>query len=114
MVVRRGEIWWASLPAPRGSGPGYRRPVVVVQSDEFNKSRIHTVVVATVTSNMRLAQAPGNVALSRKESQLPKQSVVNVSQLITLDRTYLTERISRLPRAKLMELEQGLRLVLSL
>ena len=86
----------------------------MVQSDEFNKSRIHTVVVATVTSNMRLAQAPGNFALSRKESRLPKRSVVNVSQLITLDRTYLTERISKLPQAKLMELEQGLRLVLSL
>ena len=86
----------------------------MVQSDEFNKSRIHTVVVATVTSNIRLAQAPGNIALSRKESQLPRQSVVNVSQLLTLDKTYLTERISKLPQAKLMELEQGLHLVLSL
>lgn len=86
----------------------------MVQSDEFNRSRIHTVIVATITSNMRLAQAPGNLALSRKDSRLPKQSVVNVSQLITLDRTYLTERISNLPRAKVLELEQGLRLVLSL
>ena len=86
----------------------------MVQSDEFNKSRIHTVVVATITSNMRLAQAPGNMSLSRKESRLLKQSVVNASQLITLDRAYLTERISKLPQAKLMELEEGLRLVLSL
>ena len=112
--MRRGEIWWASLPAPGGSGPGYRRPVVVVQSDEFNRSRIHTVIVATITSNMRLARAPGNLALSHKESRLPKRSVVNVSQLITLERTYLTERISSLPLAKVSELEQGLRVVLSL
>jgi mRNA interferase MazF len=112
--VQRGEIWWASLPDPHGSGPGYRRPVVVVQSDDFNRSRIHTVIVASITSNMRLADAPGNVVLTRRESHLPRQSVVNVSQLITLDKSFLTERIGRLQRKSVLALEEGLRLVLSL
>jgi len=112
--MKRGEIWWASLGAPRGSGPGYRRPVVVVQSDEFNRSNIQTVVVAVVTSNMRLAQAPGNMTLSRRESRLKRKSVVNVSQLLTVDRTYLTKRISSLSESRLRDLDNGLRLVLSL
>jgi len=112
--MKRGEIWWASLAAPRGSGPGYRRPVVVVQSDEFNRSSIQTVVVAVVTSNMRLAQAPGNMTLSRRESRLKRKSVVNVSQLLTVDRTYLTKRISSLSESRLRDLDNGLRLVLSL
>jgi len=112
--VQRGEIWWANLPDPHGSGPGYRRPVVIVQSDEFNRSRIHTVIVASITSNMRLARAPGNVVITRRESRLPRQSVINVSQLITLDRSYLTERMSRLQQKRVLALEDGLRLVLSL
>ena len=112
--MHRGEIWWASLPAPRGSEPAYRRPVVVVQSDAFNRSRIRTVVVAAITSNMRLAGAPGNISLAPRESRLPKDSVVNVSQLVTLDRSFLAERVARLPARRLSELDQGLRLVLSL
>lgn len=112
--MRRGEIWWASLTAPRGSGPGYRRPVVVVQSDAFNRSQIQTVIVAVITSNMRLAGAPGNVTLSGQQSGLPRESVINVSQLITLDKRYLTEPAGSIPSKQLSELEEGLRLVLAL
>lgn len=114
MEVRRGEIWWAELPAPHGSEPGPRRPVLVVQSDAFNRSRIRTVVVATITSNPRLAQAPGNVALSRRRSGLPRDSVVNISQILTLDRAFLGERVGRLDQARLGEVEEGVRLVLGL
>lgn len=112
--MKRGEIWWASLPAPRGSGPGYRRPVVIVQFDAFNKSQLQTIIAAVITSNMRLAEAPGNVTLLRKQSRLPKDSVINVSQLITLDKRYLTERAGKLPARQLAALEDGLRLALAL
>jgi mRNA interferase MazF len=112
--VRRGEIWWARLPAPRGSEPGFRRPVVVVQSDAFNRSAIQTVLAAVITSNTRLADAPGNVRLTRGQSKLPRESVVNVSQIITLDRSYLVERVTKLPPKQLLALEEGLRLVLDL
>ena len=111
--MKRGEIWWANLPVPGGSGPGYRRPVVVVQSDAFNRSSIRTVIAAVITSNMRLARAPGNVTLTRQQSRLSKKSVVNVSQLITLDRAYLSKRIGKLPPKKLTDLDDGLRLVLT-
>jgi mRNA interferase MazF len=114
VVIQRGEVWWAELAAPRGSEPGYRRPVVVVQSDAFNRSRISTVVVAAITANLALAAAPGNVRLPRRASKLPRESVVNVSQLLTLDRGFLTERVGRLPASALGEVEAGLRLVLSL
>ncbi len=114
MEVRRGEIWWAELPAPRGSEPGYRRPVLVLQSDAFNRSRIRTVIVAAVTTNLRLAQAPGNVGLSRRRSGLPKDSVVNVSHILTLDRAFLGERVGRLTASKLSAVEEGVRLVLGL
>ena len=112
--MERGEVWWASLPAPRGSEPGFRRPVVVVQSDAFSRSAISTVVVAAITSKTRVADAPGNVRLTRRQSRLPKPSVVNVSQLITLDKAYLTERVGRLSAEKLAAVEAGLRLALSL
>ena len=112
--MKRGEIWWAELRVPRGSEPGFRRPVLVVQADSFNASRIRTVVVATITSNLRLADAPGNVRLTRRQSKLPRESVVNVSQLLTLDRDYLVERARKLPAASLASVESGLRLVLSL
>ena len=114
MVIQRGEVWWASLPDPVGSGPGYRRPVLVVQSDEFNHSRIATVIVLTITSNLRLAQAPGNVLLPRKATGLSKNSVVNVSQIVTLDKELLTERIGSLPARLVREVEDGLRMVLVL
>jgi len=113
MVLNRGEIWWASLSAPRGSEPGNQRPVVVVQSDAFNASRIQTVIVAVITSNIQLAEAPGHLALTPSQSRLPRESVINVSQLLTLDRRYLSERVSTLPSEQLSKMDQGLRLVLS-
>jgi mRNA interferase MazF len=112
--MRRGELWWASIPDPGGSGPGYRRPVLVVQADEFNESRIQTVVVAAMTSNARLAAAPGNVLCRRRDSGLRKDSVVNVSQLLTLDKSFLTARIKSLPAPLMRSIEAGLRLVLKL
>ena len=112
--MQRGEIWWASLPRPSGSGPGYRRPVLVVQSNDFNESKIQTMVVAAITSNLRLAAAPGNVRCSRRESGLPRTSVVNVSQVLTVDKRLLTERAGVLPARLLRQAEDGLRLVLGL
>ena len=112
--MRRGEIWWASLPVPHGSSPGYRRPVVVVQSNDFNESGIQTVIVAAITTNLSLAFAPGNFAVSPRESGLPRKSVVNVSQLLALAKTLLTERIGHLDGALLRHLDDGLRLVLAL
>jgi mRNA interferase MazF len=112
--VHRGEIWWAALGRPEGSGPGYRRPVVVVQSDDFNESPIQTVVVVTITSNLRLAKAPGNVLCRRRDSGLAKPSVVNVSQVATIDRRRLLERVGSLPGRLLAEVEEGLRLALGL
>ncbi len=112
--MNRGEIWWASLPEPTGSMPGYRRPVVIIQADAFNRSQINTVLVAVITSNVRLAQAPGNVLLAAKRSGLPRESVINVSQIITVDKSYLIEQVGSLTSRQLHQLENGLRLVLSL
>ena len=112
--MRRGEIWWASLPEPAGSGPGFRRPLLIVSANSFNDSRISTVVAAVITSNLRLADAPGNVRLPVKGTGLTKASVVNVSQIITVDKTFLTERIGRLNPRLLAEVDDGLRLVLSI
>lgn len=112
--MKRGEVWWASLADPVGSGPGYRRPVLVVQANAFNASRIATVIVATVTSNLALADAPGNVRISKADSGLSRASVVNVSQLLTLDRSILAERVGTLPGAVLDRIDAGLRLVLAL
>lgn len=112
MVISQGEIWWADLGEPEGSAPGFRRPVVVVQSDSFNRSRIATVVCVPLTSNMRWADAPGNVALDSATSGLPKDSVANVSQLVTIDRAILTERVGKLPDAKLELVLYGIDVVL--
>lgn len=112
--MKRGEVWWAVLPAPTGSGPGFRRPVVIIQSDPFNRSLIGTAVVAVVTSNLALADAPGNVRLERSDSGLGKPSVVNVSQLLTLDRSLLTSRVKALPAPVRHRIDEGLRLVLAL
>jgi mRNA interferase MazF len=112
--MERGELWWASFPAPTASEPGYRCPVLIVQSDDFNRSRISTVIALAITSNLELAGAPGNVLLSRKDSGLPKRSVANVSQLITLDKSFLTKRAGRLNSLKMTEIDAGIRLVLSL
>ena len=112
--MKRGEIWWASLPEPFGSGPGYRRPVLVIQADPFNQSRIATVIVAALTSNTDLALAPGNVLIKPRTSGLTKESVINVSQLMTLDRKFLTERVKTIDRAVMDQVDDGLRLALSL
>jgi mRNA interferase MazF len=112
--VQRGEIWWADLPEPRRSEPGYRRPVLVIQANSFNLSRIQTVIVATITSNLELAAAPGNVLLPARSSGLSRDSVVNVSQLMTLDRVYLTERIGAAPQRLQRAIDEGLRTILQL
>lgn len=111
-MIQQGEIWWADLAEPRGSEPGYRRPVVIVQGEAFNRSRIATVICAIITSNLRLAKAPGNVSLSASESGLPKDSVVNVSQVITLDRTFLAERVGLVRTVIIDEIVDGIELVL--
>lgn len=100
MVIAQGEVWWADLPAPIGSGPGFRRPVLVVQGDALNASRVATVVCVPLTSNLRWADAPGNVLLMATATGLARDSVANVSQIIALDKVVLTERAGKLSRAK--------------
>jgi mRNA interferase MazF len=110
--MQRGEIWWATLPGPTGSGPGKRRPVLIVQSDAFNASRLQTVIAVVITSNVELAAAPGNILLRRRDTKLSKDSVANASQLITLDRSFLNDRVGELPKRLIGVLDEGLRLVL--
>ncbi len=112
--MRRGEIWWAALGHPFGSAPGYRRPVMVLQTDDFNASPIRTVVVVAITSNLDLAAAPGNVLCRRRDTGLPKNSVINVSQVATVDKQALLSRAGTLAAAKVAQVEEGLRLVLGL
>lgn len=112
MVIARGEVWWADLPDPTGALPGYRRPVLVVQSDTFNRSRIATVTVVALTGHIRLLDAPGNVLVSGKASGLPRDSVVNVSQILTVHRDLLTERVRPLSPALLKQVNDGLRFAL--
>jgi mRNA interferase MazF len=112
--IQRGEVWWADLPEPRRSEPGHRRPVLVVQADSFNRSRIQTVIVAVITSNLELADAPGNVLLPARSTGLPRDSVVNVSQLLTLERAFLTEHAGTLPPRLQGSVDGGLRTVLQL
>ena len=111
-MIRRGDICWVDLGPASGSAPASRRPVLVVQADSFNTSRINTVLAAVVTTNQRLAAAPGNVALPKRISKLPKDSVVNVSQIVTLDKTTLTEAVSTVAPETMTEVGAGLRLVL--
>ncbi len=113
-MIRRGEVWWAGLPEPAASEPGYRRPVLVVSSDEFNRSRIPTVVAAVLTTNLRLAAAPGNVLVAAEETGLPKDSVVNVSQVVTVDKSFLDERAGLVDGRAMLAVEDGLRTVLAL
>lgn len=114
MVIERGEIWWAELPIPSGSEPGYRRPVVVMQSDDFNRSAISTVIAVAITSSLRLAEAPGNVLLPKRFSRLSKDSVAVVSQVVTIDKSVLAGRVSELPDAIIREIEEGIKLSLAL
>ena len=112
--VRRGKIWWADLGEPTGSEPSLRRPVLIVQDNPYNRSRMATVIVLSITSSTRLADMPGNVSLSRKESGLPKESVVNVSQIATIDRSWLENRVGSLSQTLMEEIDYGLGLVLGL
>ncbi len=114
MVVQRREIWWAELGEPRGSEPGYRRPILIVQSDAFNRSRLRTVLAVVLTSNTRLLDAPGNVLLTARNTGLPKDSVANVTQVITLDTDNLSERAGRVGPKLMARVDAGLRLVLDL
>jgi mRNA interferase MazF len=112
VTIAQGEVWWADLPEATGSEPGFRRPVVVVQGDGLNRSRIATVVCVALTINLRWASAPGNVLLPSRETGLPKQSVANVSQVVTLDKADLTERAGKVPRSKLELVLSGIDVVL--
>jgi mRNA interferase MazF len=114
MVMERGEVWWVALPEPIGSEPGWRRPMVLVQADSFNRSRIQTVVAVAVTTNTNLAGAPGNVRLPRRDTGLAQDSVANVSQILTIDKAALVERAGTLSSPLLRRIEAGLRLVLDL
>jgi mRNA interferase MazF len=111
VVISQGEVWWTDFPPPTGSAPGFRRPVVVVQADALNRSRIATVVCVPLTSNLAWADAPGNVLLPARMTGLPKDSVANVSQVITLDKAVLTDRVSKLSHAKLELVLAGLDVV---
>lgn len=114
MVVERGEIWWADLPEPKGSMPGYRHPIVIVQSDKFNQSSLATVVGVAITTNLRLADMPGNVEISPRQSGLEVDSVVSMTQIVTANKSDLLEFVGMLPESKIEQIEKGLRLVLSL
>lgn len=114
MVINRGEIWWANLPEPIGSSPGFRRPVVIIQSDTFHKTNLNTTVVVSITTNLELKEMRGNVLLKKHQSGLPKDSVVNVTQLFTLDKRLLFEPVGSLSERKMEQIDKGLRLVLSL
>jgi mRNA interferase MazF len=113
-VVKRGQVWWAELPEPHASEPGYRRPVIVIQADAFNASQLSTVVVLAITSNLRLADAPGNVRLKKAETGLIKDSVANVSQILTLDKRFLTEQVGKLTNQSVHQIDGGLLLVLDI
>jgi mRNA interferase MazF len=110
----RGEIWWADLPTPVGSEPGYRRPIVIIQDDTFTQSNLRTVIAIVITSNLELARSPGNVLLSSRKTGLPKDSVANVSQVLTIDKSFLTERIGSIPGNLQDEIDEGLRMILYL
>jgi mRNA interferase MazF len=112
MVINQGDICWVVLGQPSGSGPGYRHPHVVIQNNLFNHSRINTVVVCTLTSNLKRAESPGNVLLAKGEANLPKKSVVNVSQIFTVDKSDLTEKIGSLSPNRLAQILAGIRLLL--
>jgi mRNA interferase MazF len=112
MVIAQGHVYWANLPEPTGSGPGFRRPVLVVQGDALNRSRLRTVICVPLTSNLRWAEAPGNVLLRAKATGLPKDSVANSSQLITLDRALLTQEVGKLSKRQLDLILSGIDIVL--
>ncbi|HWR98214.1 MAG TPA: type II toxin-antitoxin system PemK/MazF family toxin [Candidatus Methanoperedens sp.] len=111
--MERGTVWWAELSQPVASEPGYRRPVIIIQANSFNRSRIKTIMVLVVTANLRLADGPGNVSLPAASTGLPKDSVANVSQVITVDKSILVEECGRIPSVLMKAIDEGLRLSLS-
>lgn len=112
--MKRGQIWWAELSEPVASESGYRQPVIIVQSNGFNRSRINTVIAVTITSNLRLAMAPGNVKLSVDRTGLSRESVANISQIITIDKKFLGEMIGQVDHSTMRQIDEGVKLVLSL
>jgi mRNA interferase MazF len=112
MVIAQSEVWWADLADPIGSAPGYRRPVVVIQSDALNQSQLATVVCVVLTSNLRWSVAPGNVLLTAKHTSLDRDSVANVSQLVTIDKRQLTERVGKIPKRQMEAIFSGIDLVM--
>jgi mRNA interferase MazF len=112
MVINQGDVFWIDVGEPSGSEPGYRHPHVVIQNNVFNRSRINTVMVCVLTSNLRRAQAPGNVLLERGEANLPKKSVVNVSQVFTVDKTDLDEKIGTFSYRRVRQILDGISLVI--
>ena len=114
MVAKRGEVWWADLPAPAGSEPGFRRPILVVQVDPLNRSRLRTIIAVVLTSNLRLELYPGNVLLSAAQTGLPRDSVANVSQVVTVDKEVLDECVGHLQPGRMSRIDDGLRMILGL
>lgn len=114
MVIERGQIWWVDLLEPRGSSPGYEHPIIIIQADHFNRTKINTVIGAVITSNLDLAEMPGNVLIKKNQTELSKDSVVNVTQIVTIDKSELLEYVGTLSERKMEQIENGLRLVLSL
>lgn len=110
----RGEIWWADLGVPFGSEPGFKRPVLIIQDDSFNRSNIQTTLVASITTNLNLAEAPGNIYIEPVESGLPKNGVVNISQISTLDKRRLIEKVKLLPASTMVEVNYGLKLIFNI
>ena len=111
MVIKQGEIYWVDLAEPKDSEPGYRHPHIVIQNNLFNSSRINTVVVCSLTSNLNRAKAPGNVLLNEGEANLPKQSVVNISQIFTVKKTDLVEKIGEVSKERMIEILAGIKLL---
>lgn len=114
VTIKRGEIWWADLGEPMGSEPSLRRPVLIVQDNQYNWSRIATVIILSITSNIRLAELPGNILISKKESGLPKESVINVSQITTIDKNWLEDKVGSISLTLMEEIDYGLGLILGL
>ena len=114
MVITRGDVWWVDLPDPIASEPGHKKPVVIIQSDDFNRSRINTIIAVALTTNLQLVDAPGNFILAAKKTGLPRDSVANVSQIITIDKSFLRDKCRRLDKENMRAIDEGVRLVLFL
>lgn len=112
--MTRGEIWWADLGLPFGSEPGFRRPILILQNDAFTRSKLNTIIIAPLTTNLSLAAAPGNTLVKKRDSRLPADSVINLSQIVTIDKLRLIEKVGKLNPAILKQVDEGIKLVLAL